>query len=197
MARPKQGQKRPFAVEDVGKIREMLYEDRKTLRDMALLEVALSTMLRAVDLLNLRVKDICDHRGQLTNEFTITQQKTQTPVTCTLSERAMTALAVYIASYRKGLDDYVFTHQNPCVNRKISRLSWSQIVKKWANNLGLDPRQYSTHSMRRTRAAHIYKATKDLESVRILLGHTSLAATGRYLGVDLEEALKQGKKWQM
>ncbi len=56
-------------------------------------------------------------------------------------------------------------------------------------SLGLEPSAYGTHSMRRTRVAQIYKKTGNLRAVRLLLGHTKMASTVRYLGFDIEDAL--------
>ncbi|MBJ6923195.1 tyrosine-type recombinase/integrase [Vibrio cholerae] len=67
---------------------------------------------------------------------------------------------------------------------------YAQIVKKWATTLGLDAAQYGTHSMRRTKATLIYATTKNIRAVQLLLGHVKLENTIRYLGVEIEDALK-------
>lgn len=63
-------------------------------------------------------------------------------------------------------------------------------MNQWVAGIGLDPRKYGTHSLRRTKAAQIYKKTDNLRAAQLLLGHTKLESTIRYLGVELEDALQ-------
>jgi site-specific recombinase XerD len=74
--------------------------------------------------------------------------------------------------------DHITTHQ------------YARIVKKWITSIGLDPSVYATHSMRRSKATLIYKKTKNLRAVQLLLGHTNMSSTVRYLGVEVEDALE-------
>jgi site-specific recombinase XerD len=180
------GQKRPFTLDQVQLIRMSLKagEDKRAL---ALFETALSTMLRAVDLLALKVGDVRDNGG-IADEFTLRQDKTDDVVTFFLSEAAQEALAAYLAD----LDDVSL--ERPLWlgrgNRGISRLRYSQLVKEWAKLAKADPRFYGTHSMRRTQAVFIYKNTANQEAVRQLLGHRKLAHTTRYLGVSRDKVGK-------
>ncbi|RWP63850.1 MAG: integrase [Mesorhizobium sp.] len=63
------------------------------------------------------------------------------------------------------------------------------MVDKWVSSIGLDPKRYGTHSMRRTKAAQIYKKTGNIRAVQLLLGHTKLESTVRYLGIEVDDAL--------
>lgn len=56
--------------------------------------------------------------------------------------------------------------------------------------IGLDPTVYGTHSLRRTKATLIYRRTKNLRAVQLLLGHTKLESTVRYLGIEVDDALE-------
>lgn len=60
----------------------------------------------------------------------------------------------------------------------------------WVETAGLDSSIYGTHSLRRTKATLIYKKTKNLRAVQILLGHTKLESTVRYLGIEVDDALE-------
>ena len=62
-------------------------------------------------------------------------------------------------------------------------------MRDWVNSIGLEPSAYGTHSMRRTKVAQIYRKTGNLRAVQLLLGHTKMDSTVRYLGVELEDAL--------
>ncbi len=66
---------------------------------------------------------------------------------------------------------------------------YARLVIEWVLAIGLDPTRYGTHSLRRTKAALIYRKTGNLRAVQLLLGHTKVDSTVRYLGVELEDAL--------
>jgi site-specific recombinase XerC len=63
-------------------------------------------------------------------------------------------------------------------------------VEGWVNAIGLDSALYGTHSMRRTKATLIYRRSKNLRAVQLLLGHTKIESTVRYLGIEVEDALE-------
>ena len=71
----------------------------------------------------------------------------------------------------------------------MSTRQYARLVDEWVTAIGLRREDYGTHSMRRTKAAMIYRATGTLRAVQILLGHTKIENTVRYLGVDIEDAL--------
>ena len=72
----------------------------------------------------------------------------------------------------------------------MSTRQYSRIVHQWVEAAGLDSSAYATHSMRRTKATLIYKRTKNLRAVQLLLGHTKLESTVRYLGIEVDDALE-------
>ena len=76
----------------------------------------------------------------------------------------------------------------------ISTREYGRLVRDWGKAIGLEPSGYGTHSMRRTKAAEIYRKTGNLRAVQLLLGHTKVDSTVRYLGVELEDALSISKK---
>lgn len=71
----------------------------------------------------------------------------------------------------------------------LSTRQYARIMRGWVISIGLEPSGYGTHSMRRTKVAQIYKKTGNLRAVQLLLGHTKMDSTVRYLGVDLDDAL--------
>ena len=72
----------------------------------------------------------------------------------------------------------------------LSTRQYSQIVGSWVGSIGLDPAAYGTHSMRRTKPTLIYRRTRNLRAVQLLLGHTKLEGTVRYLGIEVDDALE-------
>ncbi len=71
----------------------------------------------------------------------------------------------------------------------MSTRQYARLVYEWVTAIELRREDYGTHSMRRTKAAMIYRATGNLRAVQILLEHTKIENTVRYLGVDVEDAL--------
>ncbi len=86
-------------------------------------------------------------------------------------------------------DDYVCFRVAFTARRTWERDS-ARILEAWVEELGLDPADYGTHSMRRTKATLIYRRTKNLRAVQLLLGHSKLESTVRYLGIEVDDALE-------
>jgi len=191
-----QGRKEPFTREDIHLIRTTLIAHKRW-RDLALMEVALDTMLRTRDLLRLRVCDVRKPDGATLHEtFPVKQQKTGKTITVRLTPRATKALVDLIYYTGKLPSDFLFTPlPAPHASRPISGTIYRQLIKSFAVIAGKDPRRYSGHSSRRSKASIIYKETKNVEVVRQLLGHSSLAATSAYLGVTQDEVFEVAAKF--
>ncbi len=92
---------------------------------------------------------------------------------------------------RRGgtIDDFAFPSRVDHADH-LSTRQYARLVEEWVTAIGLRREDYGTHSLRRTKAAIIYKATGNLRAIQILLGHTKIENTVRYLGVDIEDALE-------
>ena len=181
------GQKPPLKPKEVWSIRIRLQMLGKT-RDLALLNLAIDSKLRSCDLMALRTSDVVV-AGNVRERAVIVQQKTGRPVQFELTEQTREAVQAWIAqgSVRDG--GYLFpsrVHNCP----HLSTRQYARIVNQWVASIGLDPHKYGTHSLRRTKAALIYKKTGNLRAVQLLLGHTKLESTVRYLGIEVDDALK-------
>ena len=175
-----------------GKLRRQAHA---ALRDLALFNTGIDTMLRASDILKLRVIDVCDHTGAIVEEFPIRQQKTGEPHVVQLLQPSREALKAWIELAGKTHDLFLFTSlSNRNYGEPITRSQYANLVKKWADYARLDPRRHSTHSMRRTKSAAVYAATKNLAACRELLGHKNIGSTAHYLGIDKRQALDIAKK---
>ena len=150
--------------------------------------LAIDSKLRACDLVNLRVRDIA-HGSGIQSRAMIMQQKTQTPVRFELMEQTREALSKWIQVSGANTNDYLFPNRTDRFSHITTR-QYARIVKRWVTSIGLDASAYGTHSMRRTKPALIYKRTKNLRVVQLLLGHTKLESTVRYLGIDVDNALE-------
>ncbi len=180
------GPKRAFSYEQVQLIRGLL-EAKGDLRELALFEMGVASVLRSSDLLKLRAEDVMS-QGKIIEAFDVRQKKTNVNVHVSLSEEAQKALLAYITSENLSGTDKLW---------KFGRLRYSQIVKDWARMVNADPRFYSTHSVRRTYPAYLHKQTGSHELPRQLLGHQSLARTAHYLGVEQEETHAIKKRIKM
>lgn len=119
---------------------------------------------------------------------TIVQQKTGQPVQFELTEQTRDSLIEWLDHRGGGLDDYIFPSRID-IEDHLSTRQYARLVGDWVEAVGLARSSYGTHSLRRTKVALIYKRTGNLRAVQILLGHTKLESTVRYLGVDAEDAL--------
>jgi integrase len=180
------GQKRPLKPKEVWAIRVRLQlEERR--RDLALFNLALDSKLRGCDLVRLQVNDVCVG-GRVRDRATVIQRKTGRPVQFEITEQTRAAIRDWVANSVPGNGQYLFPsrfHDQP----HISTRQYARIVHRWVERAGLDSSAYGTHSMRRTKAAQIYKKTGNLRAVQLLLGHTKLESTVRYLGIEVDDAL--------
>jgi integrase len=93
-------------------------------------------------------------------------------------------------------DDYLFKSCNR-VSSHLSTRQYARRVDDWVRGIGLDPAEYGTHSMRRTKASLIYRRTKNLRAVQILLGHTKMESTVKYLGIEVDDALEMAEQTEI
>ena len=181
------GQKPPLKLKEIWAIRIQLQSKGRT-RDLALFNLAIDSKLRACDLVKLRVNDVANG-GRIMPRTMVMQQKTKTTVQFEITEPARTALIQWIEAAGLRSGDFLFPS---CIriSAHITTRQYARIVNGWVQSIGLDPAVYGTHSLRRTKASLIYKRTKNLRAVQLLLGHTKLESTVRYLGVEVDDALE-------
>ncbi|MDX1486238.1 MAG: tyrosine-type recombinase/integrase [Alphaproteobacteria bacterium] len=181
------GQKSPLKLKDVWAIRIRL-QLAKQHRNLALFNLAIDSKLRACDLVRLRLRDVWS-RDRVNFRATIRQKKTRCPVRFEITEQTRDAIARWVWLYGHDRDDYLFpSRKNP--SRHLSARQYARLVASWVNAVGLNPSDYGTHSLRRTKAAMIYRRTGNLRAVQLLLGHTKLESTVRYLGIEVDDALE-------
>lgn len=188
------GQKRPLRLQEIWAIRIRL-ELKGHTRDLALFNLALDSKLRACDLMALQVSDVAQ-AGRVQSRALIVQQKTGRPVQFEITTPTRDSVQRWIEKSRLRHSDYLFPSR---VNRSthLSRRQYARIVDRWVSEIGLDPAQYGTHSMRRTKASLIYRRTKNIRAVQLLLGHTKLESTVRYLGIDVDDALELSEQTEI
>ena len=181
------GQKPPLKPKEVWAIRIRLQIHGK-IRDLALFNLAIDSKLRSCDLITLRVSDVVT--GDIVRErAVIVQQKTGRPVQFELTEQTREAIHVWMTQHALHDGEYLFPSRvHTCLH--LSTRQYARIVNQWVESIGLDPHKYGTHSLRRTKAALIYKKTGNLRAVQLLLGHTKLESTVRYLGIEVDDALQ-------
>ena len=190
------GQKAPLKHYQVWRIRRFL-ETTGKLRDLALFSFALDSMLRSSDILRIKVGDICGPHLKPKARLRILQKKTGKPVEVELGEFARAALASWIIQSGKAETDFLFTRRGEPHGRRLSAVRYRQLIKGWVRAIGLNPDEYSTHSLRRTLPAFVYHETKNIEAVRNLLGQSSVTATSRYLNVGGKDSLNIARQFRL
>jgi integrase len=168
-------------------IRVRLQVSRRT-RDLALFDLALDSKLRGCDLVQLKVSDLMSASG-VKRRVVILQQKTGWPVQFEVTEQARRSIAGWIERKQLGADDWLFPSRMK-LGCHLTTRQYARLVDKWVQLVGLDPAAYGTHSLRRTKVALLYKKTGNLRACQLLLGHTKLESTVRYLGVEVDDALE-------
>jgi integrase len=188
------GQKLPLKLKDIWAIRVRLQLFGR-IRDLALFDLAIDSKLRACDLVKLRVKDV-SHGDCIAARTMVMQQKTQRPVQFEITEQTRDALAAWIQCASLRTEDFLFPSR---VNKSphLSTRQYARIVSGWVREIGLDTSAYGTHTMRRTKASLIYRRTKNLRAVQLLLGHTKLESTVRYLGIEVDDALEMAEQTEV
>ncbi|WP_416409281.1 tyrosine-type recombinase/integrase [Agrobacterium rosae] len=181
------GQKRPLQPKNVWSIRVRL-EMSGAIRELALFNLAIDSKLRACDLVKLKVEDLWSG-SSIRDRATIIQKKTKRPVQFEVTEQTKIALVAWLPFVRRNGGSYLFPSRRK-MSHHLSTRQYARIVHRWVASIGLDANAYGTHSMRRTKAAQIYKKTGNLRAVQILLAHTKLESTVRYLGVEVDDALR-------
>lgn len=185
------GQKAPLTQQQIWSIR-MKLESAGNPRNLALFNLAIDSKLRACDLLSLRVSDIANGLA-VQSRGKVIQQKTGRPVRFELTKRTRQSVHAWIEVGQLSPDGYLFPSRQRA-SQRLSTRQYARLMKDWTRSIGLDPSRYGTHSMRRTKATLIYRQTKNLRAVQLLLGHTKLDSTVRYLGIEIDDALEMSEQ---
>jgi integrase len=188
------GQKAPLKLKEIWAIRVRLELSSRT-RDLALFNLAIDSKLRACDLVKLKVRDI-SHGDRVTSRAIVMQQKTGRPVQFEITEQTRKSVTDWIKASELKSDAFLFPSRiHDSVH--LSTRQYARIVNDWVEEIGLDPTNYGTHTMRRTKPTLIYRRTKNLRAVQLLLGHTKLESTVRYLGIEVDDALEMAEQTEV
>jgi site-specific recombinase XerC len=182
---------------------QLLPEQRRSRRDiwalrvreLALFNLGIDSKLRGCDLVSLKVRDIC-HGDQLASGAVVMQHKTQRPVKFEITPATRSAVQKWMTQAELKFDEFV------CPGRihdssHLGTRQYARILEGRVGELGLDAADYGTHSMRRTKATLIYRRTKNLRAVQLLLGHSNLESTVRYLGIEVDDALEVSEQTEI
>tara|TARA_R110000744_G_scaffold171490_2_gene290005 strand:- start:922 stop:1395 length:474 start_codon:yes stop_codon:yes gene_type:complete len=148
--------------------------------------LALDSKLRGCDLVRMKVVDVMAS-GQIKERAPVLQSKTQKPVRFEISEGKRASLAKWMKELLMIGSEYLWPGRFHA-RLHISTRQYTRIVRDWVTSIGLEAGAYGTHSMRRTKVTQIYEKTGNLRAVQLLLGHTKMDSTVRYLGLELEDA---------
>jgi integrase len=156
-------------------------------RDLALFNIAIDSKLRGCDVVALKVDDLAPS-GYASDRASVRQKKTGRPVKFELTETTRQAIDDYLRATGKKPGDRLFTgRRRP--DRNLTTRQYARLLSDWLAGIGLDPHLFGTHSLRRTKATLIYRRTGNLRAVQLLLGHTKIESTVRYLGIEVDDAL--------
>ena len=188
------GQKPPLKLREIWAIRIRLQLKNET-RKLAMFNLAIDSKLRSCDLVKLKVRDVYHGKG-IASRAMVLQKKTQQSVQFEITEQTRDALKNWICHNHSRPEDYLFPSRINS-SKHISTRQYARIVHKWVEMVGLETLLYGTHSLRRTKATLIYRRTRNLRAVQLLLGHTKLESTVRYLGIEVDDALEMAEQTEV
>ncbi|CAN7608275.1 tyrosine-type recombinase/integrase [Neorhizobium tomejilense] len=188
------GTKRPLTQKQIWAVRFFLEREGR-LRDRALFDLAIDSKLRGCDLVKIKIGDLVSG-AEIRSRAIVVQQKTGRPVQFELTADVRASLLTWLERRGGTINDYAFPSRVDHAGH-LSTRQYARLVHEWVTAIGLRCAEYGTHSMRRTKASMIYKATGNLRAIQILLGHTKIENTVRYLGVDIEDALTLAERTEI
>lgn len=184
------GAKPPLRPSHVWSIRTKLQmADRK--RDLALFNLAIDSKLRGCDVVAVRVDDVAPG-GYSMDRATLRQKKTGRPVRFELTDRTRQAIDEYLRLAGRKPGQFLFAGRGN--KGGLTTRQYARLVQEWVASIGLDPAKFGTHSLRRTKAVLIYRRTGNLRAVQLLLGHSKIESTVRYLGIEVDDAIEIAEK---
>lgn len=188
------GQKPPLKADEVWAIRVRL-ELAGCPRNLALFNLAIDSKLRGCDLVSLKVSDVA-HGCVPSSRAVVLQQKTGTSVHFELTGKTRQAVGAWIKAAGLKHGDYLFPSRLHD-SAHLSTRQYARIVKQWVSLIGLDPTDYGTHSLRRTKVTIMYRKNPNLRTIQLLLGHKKIESTVRYLGVEIDDALEMAENTEV
>ena len=180
------GAKPPLRPKQVWSIRTRLLVEGR-IRDMAMFNLAIDSKLRGCDVVALKVEDVAPN-GYTVDRATVRQKKTGRPVKFELTDQTRQAVDDYLRAAGKKPGEFMFTGRRGN-GQCLTTRQYARLLSEWVASIGLDPKLFGTHSLRRTKATLIYRRTGNLRAVQLLLGHTKIESTVRYLGIEVDDAL--------
>jgi integrase len=178
------GPKRPLELKQVWAIRNNL-QLAGCIRDLCLFNLAIDSKLRACDVVTLETETVAP-RGYALERATVRQRKTGQPVKFEITEPTRESIDAWLSVKRSSSSGHLFVGRN---GRHLSTRQYARLLDTWLKEIGLDSSLFGTHSIRRTKATLIYRRTGNLRAVQLLLGHSKIESTVRYLGVEVDDAL--------
>jgi integrase len=181
------GQKAPFKLKDIWALRVRLQMEARV-RELALINLGIDSKLRGCDLVALKVRDVC-HGDQVATRAVVMQHETRRPVQFEITPATRDALQAWIKQAGLKSEDFLFPSRLDD-SPHLGTRQYARILGLWVDELGLDRAEFGTHSMRRAKATLIYRRTKTLRAVQLLLGHSKLESTVRCLGIEVDDAFE-------
>jgi integrase len=180
------GAKPPLRQKHVWAIRTKLQIEQRT-RDLALFNLAIDSKLRGCDVVALKIEDVAPN-GYCGDRASVRQKKTGRTVRFELTEQTRQTVDDYIKTTNRKSGEFLFTACRNHAHRMTTR-QYARLLAEWIASIGLDPHLFGTHSLRRTKATLIYRRTGNLRAVQLLLGHTKIESTVRYLGIEVDDVI--------
>ncbi len=169
--------------------------EHRCLRDRAVFDLAIDSKLRGCKVVKLKISNFIVG-GSIRNLPTVIQQKTGKSVQFELGKDVRESLLIWLNCRAGGVGEFIFPSRIDRTGHMSTR-QYARVVDEWVGEIDLNDHEYGTHSLRRTKAALIYKDTGNLRAVQTLLGHTKIETTVRYLSVDIDNILTLSERTEI
>lgn len=184
------GAKPPLRPNHVWSIRTKLQIEGKK-RDLALFNLAIDSKLCGCDVVAVSVDDVAPS-GYSMDRATIREKKTGRPVRFELTDQTRQAIDEYLRLTGRKPGQFLFAGRGD--RGGLTTRQYARLVLEWIASISLELAKFGTHSLRRTNAVLIYRRTGNLRAVQLLLGHSKIESTVRYLGIEVDDAIEIAEK---
>jgi|GEM_PF-270790 len=191
------GPRKELSLSEVQQIEQYLLLE-KSGHDRCLFMLAIDSMLRCSDVLRLKVEDVRRLDGSMRETFLWKQKKTKKGVYASITLDTQKACREWISFSGKSFGDFLFTRGKGKQAQPISAGYYRDLIKLWVGAIGLDEKEYSTHSLRRTKPILLYDHDiLSVENISLLLGHKDTKTTMHYLGLSRKNALEKARDFNI
>lgn len=162
---------------------KMSFAGRQGKRNLLVVLLSFGTGLRVMEIAGLKVRDIITENNEIIEQVVLQKTKCKKKRSIYLTDKKIREAITNYINERKLSPKYPFSLNQPLILSQrgisFSNKSLQKLFEKLYKDCGLSGA--SSHSGRRTFATRLIENGVDIKSLSVLLGHSSIAMTARYV----------------